>query len=66
MKLNKNIKGGVALLAALSGMSLSGSAAALPELQVGTLPPIVAPSSVSNTDSTVAEPEDVDMGDTAS
>jgi hypothetical protein len=72
MKMVRNNKtgAGLALVAALLGMGMSGAASALPELQVGTLPPIVAPSSVntvdSTDDSTVAEPVDVDTADTTS
>lgn len=66
------IGAGLVLAAALIGMC--GTASALPEMQVGTLPPIVAPSSLSTVDSTadstddstVAEPVDVDTADTAS
>jgi hypothetical protein len=41
-------------------MSVSGSAFALPEMDVGTAPPIVAPQSVNTVDSTIAEPEEVE------
>lgn len=40
---NKKIGAGLALFAAVLGMSVSGSALALPEMDVDTLPPIVAP-----------------------
>jgi hypothetical protein len=63
---NKKLGAGLALVAALSGMGVSGTASALPEMEVGTLPPIVAPSSVNTVDSAIAEPEDVDTTDTAS
>jgi hypothetical protein len=57
---------GLALVTALVGMGVSGTASALPEMDVGTLPPIVAPTSVNTVDSTIGEPEDVDTTDTAS
>lgn len=43
-----------------------GAGLALPEMQVGTRPPIAAPQSVDTIDSTVAEPDDVDVQDNAS
>jgi hypothetical protein len=63
---NKKLAAGLALIAGLSGMGVSGTASALPEMQVGTMPPIVAPTSANTVDSTVAEPEDVETADTAS
>ena len=63
---NKKISAGLALIATLFGMGVGGTASALPEVDVGTLPPIVAPSSVNTVDSTVAEPEDMDTADVAS
>lgn len=63
---NKKVGAGLALVAALVGMGASGTAAALPEMEVGTMPPIVAPDSVSTVDSTVAAPEEVDTEDAAS
>jgi hypothetical protein len=63
---NKKLGAGLALVAALIGMGASGTAAALPEMDVGTLPPIVAPDSVNTVDSTVAAPEEVDAEATAS
>jgi hypothetical protein len=67
---NKKISAGLALVSALVGTGVSGTASALPEMQVGTLPPIVAPSSVTTVDSTAdstgAEPVDADTADTAS
>ncbi|WP_075791152.1 hypothetical protein [Massilia putida] len=62
---NKKASVALALVATLLGMGLSGTASALPEMQVGTLPPIVAPTSVNTVDSVVAEPESVDTADTA-
>jgi hypothetical protein len=62
----KNIRVGLTLLAALSGLGLCGTASALPEMEVGTLPPIVAPDSANTVDSTVATPEEVDTDATAS
>lgn len=55
----------LALAVALFGLGVSSTASALPEMEVGTLPPIVAPTSVNSVDSTVAEPENVDTADTA-
>jgi hypothetical protein len=46
-------------------MSVSGSALALPEMDVDTLPPIVAPQSENTVDSTVAEPVVVDTQEDA-
>jgi hypothetical protein len=63
---NKKIGAGLALAAALVGMGVSGTASALPEVEVGTLPPIVAPTSVDAVDSTLAEPVDVDTANTTS
>jgi hypothetical protein len=63
---NKKFGAGLALIAAVLGMSVGGSAMALPEVDVGTMPPIVAPQSSNTLDSTVAAPEDEDEQDTAS
>ncbi len=63
---NKKVCAGLALIAAVLGMSVGGSAMALPEVEVGTMPPIVAPQSSDTLDSTVAAPEDEDEQDTAS
>ena len=41
-------------------MRVGSTAVALPEMDVDTLPPIVAPQSVNTVDSTVAEPEVID------
>jgi hypothetical protein len=57
---------GMALAAALVGIGVSGTASALPEMQVDTMSTIVAPSSVNTDDSTVADPVDVDTPDTTS
>jgi hypothetical protein len=45
------------LIAGLLGLSASGTASALPEMQVGTRPPVVAPQSLVTVDCTAAEPE---------
>jgi hypothetical protein len=66
MSQNKYFRVGLALLAALSGLGVCGTALALPEMEVGTLPPIVAPDSVNTVDSTVAAPEEVDTNAAAS
>ena len=63
---NKKIGAALAVIAGVLGMSVSGSAMALPEMQVGTLPPIVAPQSVDTPDSAVAVSEDSDVLDPAS
>lgn len=63
---NKKLGAGLALVAALLGMGVSGTAAALPEMQVGTLPPFVSPDSLNTVDSTVAAPEEVDTDAAAS
>lgn len=63
---NKKVAGALALVAAVLAMSVSGSALALPEMEVGTLPPFVAPDSASSLDSTVAAPDVEDESDTAS
>jgi hypothetical protein len=65
---NKKLGAGLALIAGLLGLGAAGSASALPEMQVGTLPPIVAPQALVTADSTAAEPEseDVAVQDTAS
>jgi hypothetical protein len=63
---NKKVGAGLALIVAMAGIGVSGTAAALPEVDVGTLPPIVAPNSVDTADSTVAAPDDVVTADTAS
>ena len=63
---NKKVGVRLALFAAVFGMSASGSALALPEMDVGSTPPIVAPQSSDTLDSTVAAPEDEDEQDTAS
>jgi hypothetical protein len=63
---NKKVGAALAVLAALSGMGVSGTADALPEMQVGTLPPIVALDSVTTVDGTVAIPEEVNAEDSAS
>jgi hypothetical protein len=52
---------GLALIAGLLGLGAAGSASALPEMQVGTRPPIVAPQSSDTVDSTAAEPETEDV-----
>ena len=54
------------MVAGLIAMGVSGSALALPEVDVGTMPPIVAPQSVNTVDGTVAEPEDTDVQTVAS
>ena len=61
---NKKIGAGLAFAAVL-GMCASGSALALPEMDVGSMPPIVAPQSVDTVDSTVAEPVVVDTQEDA-
>lgn len=63
---NNKFRAVMALAAALMGMGISTTASALPEVDVGTLPPIVAPSSVDTVDSTVAVPDEVDTDDSAS
>jgi len=56
-----------AALAVFTGLlGVSGAAFALPEVDVGTMPPIVAPQSVNAVDSAVAEPEGVDTQANAS
>ena len=62
---NKNIGAGLALIAGLLSLGASGAASALPEMDVGTVPPIVAPQSVDTLDGTVAAPEGVDEQDSA-
>ena len=62
---NKKVGAGLALIAGLLSLGASGAASALPEMDVGTAPPIVAPQSVNTVDSAVAEPEDEDVQDTA-
>lgn len=66
MAQNKKMVGALALIAGVLGMSVGGLAMALPEMQVGTLPPIVAPQSVNTLDSAVDAPEDEDVQDSAS
>jgi hypothetical protein len=63
---NKQVGAGLALIAAVLGMSVGGSAMALPEMDVGSVPNIVAPQPVNTLDSTVAAPDDEDGQDTAS
>ena len=63
---NKRVSAGLALVAALVGIGASGAASALPEMEVGTMPPIVAPASVNTVDSTVSEPEDAETANAAS
>ncbi len=58
---NKKVGAGLALIAGLLGLGAPGSASALPEMQVGSRPPIVAPQSLDTVDSTVAEPETEDV-----
>jgi hypothetical protein len=66
MAQNKKVNAGMALAIALLGMGISATASALPEVEVGTMPPIVAPTSVNTVDSTVAEPEAMETQDSAS
>ena len=65
---NKKIGAGLALTGPLFGMGVSGTASALPEMQVGTM--IVSSGASATTadtvDCTVSEPVDVDTEDTAS
>lgn len=63
---NKKTGAGLALIAAVLGMSASGSALALPEMDVGSIRAIVPPDSANALDSTVTAPEDEDTPDTAS
>ncbi|PQO98095.1 hypothetical protein C5614_12055 [Massilia phosphatilytica] len=63
---NKKIGAGLALIAGVIGMGMSSAAFALPEMDVGTAPPIVAPQSVNNVESTVVEPEEVTVQESAS
>jgi len=63
---NKKIAAGLALIAGLVGMGASGAASALPEMDVGSVSPIVAPDSLNTHDGTVAEPADTDAQANAS
>ena len=63
---NKKIGGGLVLIAGVLGMSVCGAALALPEMDVGSVPAIVAPQPVNTVDSTVAEPVVVDAQSDAS
>lgn len=58
---NNKVVVGMALVAGLFGVGVSGVALALPEMDVGTVPPIVAPQSMNPGDSNSAESDDVDM-----
>jgi hypothetical protein len=63
---NNKVSAGLALIAGLLGIGVSSTASALPEMQVGTRPPIVAPQSSDTVDSTADEPEDAAVQATAS
>ena len=63
---NKKMGAGLALIAAVLGISASGSALALPEMDVGSVPSIVAPDSANSLDSTAVAPEEEDVLDPAS
>ncbi|GAA4655369.1 hypothetical protein GCM10025794_14660 [Massilia kyonggiensis] len=56
MMQNKKISVGLALFAGVLGLGAGGTALALPEPDVGSTPPIVAPQSANSVDATVAEP----------
>ena len=56
---NKKASAGMALIAGLLGMCVSDAALALPEMQVGTRPPITAqPQSVELDDAAISEATD--------
>lgn len=57
---NKKISVGLALIVGVLGMSVGSSALALPEMDVGTVPAVVAPQPVNTVDSDAAEPAVVD------
>jgi hypothetical protein len=63
---NKKTGAGLALIAGTLAMSFCVPALALPEMQVGTRPPIVAPQSVDTAESAVTEPAEVDDQENAS
>jgi hypothetical protein len=52
---NKKLVAGMALIVGLVGMGTSSAALALPEMDVDTAPPIVAPQSVNPIDSIAAD-----------
>ena len=71
MAQNRKFGADLALIGAMAAMGVCGTASALPEMDVGTLPPIAAPASVDTVDTATADdivsaPEDVDSEDTAS
>lgn len=63
---NKKMGGALTLVAGLLSLGVTGTASALPEVDVGTMPPIVATQSMDTLDSAVAAPEEVDEQDSAS
>lgn len=63
---NKLVGAGLAIAVAVFGMSVSGAALALPEVDVKTIPPIVAPDAAGALDGTVSAPGSVDTDDAAS
>jgi hypothetical protein len=60
---NKKYGTGLALVAGLLSLGVNGAAWALPEVEVGTMPPIVAPNVVHAPDSALAEPGSVNEED---
>lgn len=68
---NRKFGAALALIGTMVAMGVCGTASALPEMEVGTLPPIAAPAPVDTLDTATADdiisaPEDVDSEDTAS
>jgi hypothetical protein len=64
--LDKQFSSLAVLAIAPLGLDVSGTAATLPEVDVGAMPPIVAPRSVIAVDGMVAEPKDTDAQAAAS
>jgi hypothetical protein len=62
---NKKFGAALALIAGLAGMGVSGSALALPEMDVGSIRAIAAPDSLDTIDEATAEPEDATSQDSA-